>query len=371
MKSIFKKKQSYRKGSIVILFIFAIGLTCFAIAFQFFRESAENFALAKSNADGFKAKLIAQAGLQAAISALQAVPEDMLFKSGFIHSPPDINVEGCRPSCFISYRIQPENGKINVNNLMRSDDRPSVETREILERLFVHFQIPIQTVDSIIDWLDENNSIEGAGAEAEYYKSLTPGRKIKNYRLFSLSELCSIKGINYTMLYTSRAPEGWLENQKELSFQTDIEKEMLTGADWILSNHLTAYLETNTFGFEKININTARYHVLLSLSDSMTSEAVKALFTLRKKRDYYISDLSEISEISEFQVTTASGKTLYEEIAGTGGDLSGLITTKGTIYRITGIGSIINDSDNNKAVVRSMSVLFNMSTKKIIFYSED
>ncbi|MDH5656223.1 MAG: general secretion pathway protein GspK, partial [Spirochaetia bacterium] len=357
MKTLFNKKYHKRKGAMAILFVISLGFVSFIIALQFLKESRIKYGLARTTADGFKAKLIAQAGLQAAISAVQTVPEEFLFQSGYTHNPPDILLENCKPKCFISYRIQPENGKINLNDLLRADGRPSLETRQILERFFVHYNIPVQTVDSIIDWIDEDNSIEGAGAESEFYKTLKPPRKIKNYYLFSLSELCAVRGLSYPILYHSHMPEGWLELQEELSFKTDVEKEMITEADWIPANHLTAYVDQTSLGFQKININAARYHVLLSLSDSMTPEAVKEIITLRRKRDNYISKVSELSDLPELQVSTPDGKSLYEELAGSAGELSGLITTKGKIYRITGIGSIIMDSDNNKAVVRSMSVL--------------
>lgn len=369
-----------RKGALALLLVLLLGISSNTLAVKFWSDSQDQFALAEMKAQGFRARLGAQAGIQAAIAVLQTAPEDILFKSGIAFNPPDLLIEDCEPiipgkepdrHCFVSYRIQPENGRINVNNLVRSDDRVSGEFKNIMQRLFSSFQIPLDTIDSIIDWIDINNSIEGNGGETVYYQSLTPPKKIKNYSLFSLSELCSIKGLDYSKVYQPRMPVGWKDTQKDLKFQTEDEKDLLTENDWILANNLTAYYDPESTGIDKININAARYHVLMSLSDSMTRETVLAIFKLKRQNNLYIKDVSALKSLPEFNVSNSQGMTLYDELVGTGGLLSGLITTKAEIYRIVGIGSIVSASDNSKAVVRKVTVLYDKPKNRIIFYSED
>jgi len=360
-----------RKGALAILFAFVLGMTANTIAIQFWSDSHDQFAVAHAKGEGFRAHMLAQAGLQAAINALTVVPEEYLFTSGLALSPPDLLVEGCKPKCFISYRLQPENGRINVNNLVRSDDKVSVEYKTILQRLFSQFQIPMENVDALTDWIDENDSIEGVGAESYFYTNLTPPVKIKNYPLFSLSEICQVRGFDYSLVYGSRMPPGWLERQKELSFQTEDEKNLLSEEDWVLANHLTAFIDPDIRTADKININAARYHVLMSLSDSMSKEAVLGIFKLRRKNDNYIKSLESLQSVPELMMKTPGGVTLYEELVGTGGGLSGFLTTTATIYRIVGVGSILSGTDNKESVVKRITILYNKVTKKIIYYAED
>jgi hypothetical protein len=104
----------------------------------------------------------------------------------------------------------------------------------------------------------------------------------------------------------------------------------------------------------------------------MTREAALAIFRLRRKNKNYIKSIDMLKDLPEFSMQTSAGISLYDELAGTGGTLSGLITTEAEIYRITGVGSILSASDNiNSAVVRKITALYKRSTKKIIYYAEE
>ncbi len=288
-------------------------------------------------------------------------------------NPPDIHVEECSPLCFVSYRLQPEDGKINLNYLVRSvDDEPGEQYRAMVDRLFGQYGIPLDLTDSLIDWIDQNDYTEGNGAEQRYYSTLVPPRKIKNFPLFSLSEVGMVKGASHELLYGSKAPEGWKEEQEDLKFQTEDEKNLITEDDWIPANNLTAYYTDPDVPDDRININTARYHVLMSLSDAMSREAVLALMKMKRQNGYYIKNLNILETLPEFQVPTSLGVTLYEELTG-GGGKTGKIKTEGRIYRIVGVGSILPASDNStkKPVVRKVTALYDKALKRVIYYSEE
>ena len=383
MKIYQKHKYFTRRGSIAILATFLMGMAANVMAVKFFSDSHDQFAAARVSADGFRARQMALGGFQAGLAALKTVPEEYLYQTGITLQPPDIQVSPdedpvtgkCRPQCFISYRIIPEDGKLNVNNLvLTSEDRPNAQYRQIFERFFVYYDVPVEVIDPIIDWIDENTFVEGTGAESPYYDSLQPPRKIKNYRMFNLSEITSVKDIEYNMIFRSRAPEDWFEIQEELKFQTEDEKLLIQADDWIPANNLTAYIPYGERFEDKININAARYHALMSLSDSMTREAVLALFKLRRKSGNYIKDVGALKDLPEFQVQTPLDVTLYEELAGTGGQVSGIIKTEGDIWRIVGVGSILPTSDNEEdagGVVRKVTALYDKTNSRLIYYSED
>ncbi len=367
------KQTRIKKGSAIILLVFAMGSASLVVALKLWNDIQEEYAISRTTTEGYRAYLLALSGFQAGLSAIQTIPEEFLFQTGLALNPPDIEVgEDCKPKCYIRYSIQPEDGKLNLNYLVRKiDDKPDETYRNIFLRLFTIFKIPLDNVDTLIDWIDQNENQEGNGAEKNYYESLIPPLKIKNYYLFSLPEVLFIKGFTPDMIYYSRAPEGWEERQKELAFLTEEEKNLITKDDWILANHITAYVPSDADSM-KININAARYHVLMSLSDSMTQRAVLEIFKLRNQEGGYIKDLRMLENLPSLQVQTPSGVTLYEELVGKGGSFTGMLKTEGEIYRITGIGTIIPSNGNmNQAVIRKVWALYDKRLRKILFYQED
>lgn len=368
-----KYNRYLKTGSAVILLIFAMGLSSLTIALKFWNDIQDEYAASKTFTEGYRAHLLALSGFQAGLAAIQSVPEEYLFQTGLALSPPDIDIgESCKPKCYVRYSIQPEDGKINVNFLIRKvDDEVDTTYRNIFERLFTTFKIPMDNLDALIDWIDQNDVTYGNGAERSYYESLKPPQKIKNYFIFSLPELTQIKGFTPEMIFSNRAPEGWEEQQKELAFLTEDEKTLLSKDDWILANNITAYIPSDADS-GKININAARYHVLMSLSDAMTRQAVLEIFRLRNKEGGYIKDLKLLQNLPALQVQTSSGVSLYEELVGKGGSFTGMLKTEGEIYRITGIGTIIPANGNvNQAIIRTVWGLYDKRMRRLIFYQED
>jgi len=360
-----------------ILFTFALGAAANTIAAKFFSDAQIQFASVKVAADGFRARQLALAGFQAGLAALRAAPEEYLYTSGLALKPPDISVSAdCKPGCFVSYRLLPEDGRLNLNNLVHSfDDKPNEQYRAVFKRFFPQYDISQENVDSLIDWIDEDDSPTGNGGENSYYASLKPPRKCKNFRMFSLGEITLIKGFTSDMIFASRAPANWEKTQKELSFQTEDEKNLITMDDWVAANDLTAYVPLGDRMEDKINVNAARYHTLMALSESMSREAVLALFKYRRQKGGYIKELGDLRNLPEFQRKTPADITLFDELAGNAGKLAGLLKTEGEIYRIVGVGTITSgssSSDNAKgAVIRRVTALYDKNNNKVIYYSED
>tara|TARA_Y100001937_G_scaffold122287_2_gene182605 strand:- start:146123 stop:147190 length:1068 start_codon:yes stop_codon:yes gene_type:complete len=345
------------------------------IALPFQKKSFGQFKAAQVLAEGFKARLLAHAGFQAGLAAIRNIPEEYLYSSGLVLNPPNISISKECKGCYITYRIQPEDGKVNLNNLVLTfEDRPNETYRALLRRMFqpLALDIPVENIDAIVDWIDENDTVDGRGAERSYYDSLKPPTKIKNFRLFSLSELALVKGFSQEMIYESRAPEGWAEEQEELAFQTIDEKNLKTEEDYVLANNVTAYLPPPGDN-GRININAARYHTVLSLSNAMSQKAVLELFQLRRQNNGYIKDISMLRELPSWQVQTELGVTLYEEVTGGGGENTSLIKTEGDIYRIVGIGTVDLGSDKGEEelVVRRVVGLYDRKNARLLYYRED
>ncbi len=361
-----------RRGSVVILLTAAMGTAGFVIASKYYREAVGDWSVARTTADGLKARQLALAGFQAGLAALKNVPEEYLFQTGLALNPPDLQVSEDCSRCYVKYSIQPEDGRLNVNRLVRPlDDMPDDTYRSIFQRFFSQYGIPLDAVDSLIDWIDENNVVEGQGAESSYYENLKPPVTIKNYWILSVSEMALVKDIGRQTLFESRAPPNWEDEQSELRFLTEDEQSLITADDWIPANNLTAYVPPDGDP-GKVNVNAARYHVLMSLSDAMTREAVLEIFKLRRQNNGYIKDLSDLQNLPSLQRTTSAGVTLYTELAGAGGEFTGLLKTEGEIYRIVGIGTIMPRTEGSGSpVIRKVTGLYDKKRRRMLYYSEE
>jgi type II secretory pathway component PulK len=103
------------------------------------------------------------------------------------------------PSDALPYRfgVIDEGGKINLNALMQMDS-----SGQMLYNMLM--QLPNMTEDvanSILDWLDPDDTPRENGAESDYYSSQTPPYQAKNGPLDSLEELLLVKGVTPQLLY--------------------------------------------------------------------------------------------------------------------------------------------------------------------------
>lgn len=89
--------------------------------------------------------------------------------------------------------IKDEGAKLNVNALEE-------ENKETFERLLavngVSQREVVSITNSLLDWLDDDNSVRPAGGESGYYESLPEPYPCKNGPLDSLEELTLVKGMN-------------------------------------------------------------------------------------------------------------------------------------------------------------------------------
>ncbi len=371
-----------RRGAGVLLGIGALGIAMNLVTIAYLEQVSSQYASMRSVADGFRANQIAFAGLQAAISVTQNIPEEYLYTLGVLRNPPPIPVrEHCNEAglCtryYMSYSIQPEDGKINLNNLVRIDDEPNESYRRIVERLFAQLDISEKQVTPVIDWIDENDVTNINGAEYSYYEELEPPGKIKNGLLYSLSELTTIKGFDRNIVYESHAPEGWQKQQEELASQTEDEENLIQPEDWILSNNVTAYVPWGGGFNDKLNINAIRYHALMSLSDFMSRETALAIFKLRRLEGGYIQSFAKLKELPELQLEGSTAEvTLYDELVGSGGDISGFLKTNTDFYRLVGVGLLAvgteNESEEDMRAIRRVWGIWDKRNRQLIYYSND
>ncbi|MDZ4726735.1 MAG: type II secretion system protein GspK [Leptospira sp.] len=351
-----------RGGFMVLVLIMALGSASLFTASKFFQDAATEYQIAKTQADGFRAHMLAKAGFMGAVGALKKIPEEVLYQSGLALDPPPIPLGGG----VIYYTMSPEDGKININSLIKIyDDQPNQRSIEMMSRLFYQFGLKREMIFPILDWIDENSTETGGGAESYYYSRLKPPRKIKNAPFYSLSEMLSVKGFDRKTIYESLKPKDFDKNNSK-DFLSPEERALRSDKDYVLSNNITAYLPAGDSYDDRININTAPYFVLMSLSDFMTKQAAMKILKLKLQKGGYLKELKDLENEPEFQIKTTGELTLFKELAGEGTEVSGgRIKTKGEVYKITGVG-IIKDK-----VTRKVTGLFDLTNNQMLYYTED
>ncbi|MDH5543437.1 MAG: general secretion pathway protein GspK [Nitrospinota bacterium] len=100
---------------------------------------------------------------------------------------------------YVSYRIEDENRKLNLNVLAKDPVRFSL----LFAILFSEGEVDIAlVVDSILDWVDADELSRPNGAESDYYASLPDPYEAKNSEFDTLNELRRVRGISESVYQT-------------------------------------------------------------------------------------------------------------------------------------------------------------------------
>ena len=176
-----------------------------ALILEFDAEARREYRDAAAFRDNFKATVLARASVQAARGVLQ---QDFLKdkQTGqFFDAPTDLwalpitnYVIG---DGLLTAQIEDERSKLNLNDLAAGGD-PTARKIKVLrvKRLFELMQVNPDLVDAIVDWVDQDEVPEPAGAESLYYQTLRPSYRAANTSLQTLLELRLIKGITPDMI---------------------------------------------------------------------------------------------------------------------------------------------------------------------------
>jgi len=90
-----------------------------------------------------------------------------------------------------------ESGKFNINALMKLDPSGTI----LYNVLMLLPNMTDEIANSIIDWIDADDTPRPNGAESDYYSSLSPPYQAKNGPLDSIEELLFVKGVTPQLLY--------------------------------------------------------------------------------------------------------------------------------------------------------------------------
>jgi general secretion pathway protein K len=96
-------------------------------------------------------------------------------------------------------QIGDEQGKFNLNTLLKKDGTPDPDAVKVLRRLLELAELEPRWASLIIDWMDPNGQPEADGGEDSLYLSQTPPHRTGNLLLTSISELQQLPGFTREM----------------------------------------------------------------------------------------------------------------------------------------------------------------------------
>ena len=84
--------------------------------------------------------------------------------------------------------IEEENSKLNLNVIVLPNGRINQAYYDSALRLFKHLKLPVEPLDAIADWIDEEETPRSSGAEADWYLTQKQPYRPRNKHLLTLDE---------------------------------------------------------------------------------------------------------------------------------------------------------------------------------------
>jgi len=235
--------------ALLLALLFVVLLTVLVVEHAY--EMRVEASFVENNVTLFQAELAARSAVAYGYSLLAADLEETAASGQefAFDSRVDLWAEGlpCQQinDALMQCRIQDEYGKLNINALVKLTNGEENEYmvdafRSLIERRGGEPDV----VDAILDWIDTDDEMRPAGAEADYYAALDPPYGCKNGPMGSVEELLLVVGMTSELFF------GDPENPEEFP-------------------PLTELLTVHGDPLGRVNVNTAKYPVLEAMADAI------------------------------------------------------------------------------------------------------
>lgn len=261
-------RRADERGIALLLALLVLTLLV-ALILEFDAEARREYREAAAFRDTFKANMLTRAAVQAARAVLQ---QDVLREKQTGEKFDGLTDIWALPiknysigDGLLNAQLSDERGKLNLNDLAAKtgDDLQQKAKVQRVKRLFELLQLSPDLVDTLLDWVDQDDIPQPAGAESLYYQSHKPAYRPADSPLSALGELRLVKGFT---------PE-------------IIEK---------LSRYVTVY---PLDGGAPLNINTADPLVLQALDQGITQAMAMEIVQGRPYKNKV--DLDRIGSVQE------------------------------------------------------------------------
>ncbi|MFO1503036.1 MAG: type II secretion system minor pseudopilin GspK [Steroidobacteraceae bacterium] len=188
--------KSRQRGVILISALILVALAAIVATALFFDTALA----ARRAAASFSMEQAVQLGAGGEALAAYALAEDKnsedSSKDSWAQHYGPVEVED---GVTLEAQIGDEQGKFNLNTLLRRDGTPDPDAVKVLRRLLELSDLEPRWASLIIDWIDPNNQPEADGGEDSLYLSQTPPHRAGNLLLTSVSELQQLPGFTLEM----------------------------------------------------------------------------------------------------------------------------------------------------------------------------
>ncbi len=362
-------KFYFNNNGYILIVVLTITALLISVSSQFLLTAQQNINYMKKFRNEAIAEQIASSGLQLASFILEA---DQKGFSSMISSKsdsnnknidsyhdvwafefPDVPIENST----VKISIEDSQSKLNIS-AVSNQYVPQTPYYKILKKFFNNIGLGSEYCDSILDWVDADNSRSAYGAEEyDFYSTSSNYYKCKNGPFDSVDELLLVKnftpeiyyGLNIHAVKDNDADKISVDNNKFTSvFGMDANlEEIKIGPEKSLklNNYFRVYGDNTDFmsNLNKININTASFRILSALTDEITDDKVTEIIRRRSQKPF-----NSVNEISDL-VTDESVR-------------NNLLTVSSNIYEI----SITASTEKNE---KKITAFYNRASKRYYYLS--
>jgi type II secretory pathway component PulK len=366
----------------VLVIVLLVTALMVSISSEFFITAQTDIFYIKKFNEGLKAYTLARAGVDFATFILDADKKGLgagilpgvntdknvdSYKDLWALDFPDLPLEGGT----IKIKITDENSKINLSILSTEFADPRYYSMTKL--FFANMGLPMDLADTIKDWVDVDDVPSPHGAESsDYYLTLPKPYKAKNNEMDSIQEMLLIKDITPEIFYglwtptkidTNLVDDNKDNTQLDLSFLSqlgsdtklldqargnfkDLEHKIGKEKSRRLSDYFRVNGDRSDFENEwnRININTASFRILSSLTDTMNDDTATEI--IRRRQTNVFASVDEIKDLIPDDIT----RNQY-------------LTVRSYIFRL----EIIGIYNNTKVKIVA---IYNRETKRFYYMGE-
>jgi general secretion pathway protein K len=253
--------------------------------------------------DGQQAALLAEAGITGGVKLIQMTLTKQNYTS--LLDSWAFPLEKADQTGAVQVTIEEESGKLNLNRISLPNGTFQEPNYGQAGRLLKNLGLSTDLLESLADWVDENETPHPNGAETNYYQTLRTPYTAKNSAVESLEELRLVKGFSEKVLEKIRP-------------------------------FVTVYADDRLSPTALININTAPRAVLAVLDDQMTGSLTERILESRKTRPFSsTADLAKVPGMETLAIT-----------------LQGKIQVKGAVFRLRSTAKVRETTRVIEAVAR-------------------
>lgn len=201
--------------------------------------------------------------------------------------------------------IEDEGAKLNLNAIVLPNGTFNQQYYDMARRLFSILKLPLEPLDAVADWVDEDSTPNPGGAESSWYQGQKEPYLPRNRPLITLEELRMVKGM--AEIFDTLRP------------------------------FVTVYANSGgSVVAAPININTASREILMALDEQIDKGMAERIISYRKENPF--KNTAELGRVAGMeQISTR---------------LQTRISTKGTVFRIWSEGVTGGTARTVEAVLR-------------------